>query len=42
MLINENFTEGSGSFGDKSLGVWNLSDLPVDNLSVLSNVEMMH
>jgi hypothetical protein len=34
MLINENCTEAGGSFGDKSLGVWNLSDLLVDNPSM--------
>jgi hypothetical protein len=39
MIINENCTEGGGSFGDKSLGVWHLSDLTLDNSSVLTNVE---
>lgn len=27
-LINEKCTEGGGAFGDKSIGVWKLSDLP--------------
>jgi hypothetical protein len=39
MIINENCTEGGGSFGDKSLGVWNLSELALDGSSVLPTVE---
>jgi hypothetical protein len=30
MIINENCSEGGGSFADKSLGVWNLSELPAE------------
>lgn len=29
-LINENCTEGDGSWGDKSLGLWKISDLSLD------------
>lgn len=29
LLINENCTEGDGSWGDKSLGLWRINDLPV-------------
>jgi hypothetical protein len=29
-IINENCTEGGGSFADKSLGVWNVSELPAE------------
>jgi hypothetical protein len=29
ILINENCTEAGSSFADKSLGVWNLSELPL-------------
>lgn len=28
-LINEQCTEGDGSWGDKSLGLWKLADLPI-------------
>lgn len=31
-IINENCTEGNGSFSDKSLGLWKLSDIPNFNL----------
>jgi hypothetical protein len=41
MIITENCTEGGGSFADKSLGVWNLSDLSLDNSLVFPNVETM-
>lgn len=27
LLINENCTEGDGSWGDKSLGLWNIADI---------------
>jgi hypothetical protein len=30
LLLNERCTEGGGSFADKSLGVWVLSELPAD------------
>lgn len=29
MILNENCTEGDGSWGDKSLALWRLADLPV-------------
>jgi hypothetical protein len=41
MMINENCTEGGGSFADKSLGVWNLSELPAEPPSVHPNVASM-
>jgi len=27
-LLNENCTEGDGAFGDKSLGLWRVDDIP--------------
>ena len=30
MIINEKCTEGDGSWGDKSLGLWKISDIPAE------------
>ena len=34
ITLNEECTEGGGAFGDKSLGVWRMADLPLDGFAL--------
>jgi len=29
-LLNENCTEGNGAYGDKSIGIWEIKDIPLN------------